>query len=81
VHAAVERHHAGPLRGHRHFSTVGNFDKHRRGRDDDRQCVDPATLFDANGAPRMREVVTKYGSTWVLNDAQDQFRARRKLTP
>jgi hypothetical protein len=29
---------------HRTFSTAANFDKHWRGRGDDRHCVDPATV-------------------------------------
>lgn len=53
---------------HQHFSTANVFDMHRRGRGDDRDCVYPGDVTNAAGVPRMRQVQSKHGMTWVSSD-------------
>lgn len=46
---------------HEHFSTVGNFDRHRR----TGHCQHPASLTDRHGQPVLKPVAGRYGVTWV----------------
>jgi hypothetical protein len=49
---------------HRHFSTVGGFDAHRRGmgRTD---CHDPLALADPTGQPKYKRVPSAWGELYV----------------
>jgi hypothetical protein len=55
---------------HAHFSTVGNFDRHRPG---SAGCQDPATLTRSNGERLFKPVLSALGTTWAENsDRPDQ---------
>ena len=44
---------------HRTFSSTSTFDAHRR----DMRCVDPATLLDKAGAPKLKTFTDSEGCT------------------
>jgi hypothetical protein len=45
---------------HRHFSVVQNFDWHEPGR-----CLDPLTVTDKKGAPRMKLTESVWGPIYI----------------
>lgn len=46
---------------HEHFSTVGNFDKHRG----TGTCQHPADVATRRGEPVLKPVSNRFGVTWV----------------
>jgi hypothetical protein len=61
-----------------HFSCVTLFDLHRRGRGDERGCVDPSTLANHDGFPTAVRRATAHGPMWVRNDSRLHPNARQK---
>ena len=46
---------------HEHFSTVNNFDKHRR----TGTCQYPGTVTDRNGDPVLKPSANRFGVIWI----------------
>jgi len=49
---------------HRHFSSLGPFDMHRR----DGRCNDPASLVRKDGSPSMTQTDGELGALWSVRD-------------
>lgn len=63
---------------HEQFSTASSFDAHWRGKGDDRQCVDPATLLDAKGLNLLVKAETAYGPVWRRREVASNLKPWQK---